>query len=112
MICGISGWIQSGERTGQLLPKFATGLEITLFTISEGEGSAKTFPEITRIRFHLPGPFCSHLFHVPQTTHVTMFRRKQKVFQILSHVRNSRFWEGYRKGLAGKPMINATVLCN
>lgn len=101
------------QELGQLLPKFATSLEIILFTISTGEGAAKTFPEITRIRFHLPDPFGPHLSHVSQTMHATIFRRKQKMFQRLSHARNSRLWEGYRKVLAGKPMISATVLlCN
>lgn len=78
------------KEPAQFLLKFATSPEITLFAISKGEVAAKTFPEITRIRFHLPDPFGPHLFHVPQSTHATMFRRKQKVFQALSHVRNSR----------------------
>lgn len=71
------------KEPGQLLPKLATKKN-TLFTISKGKGAAKMFPEINRTRFHLPDPLGPHLFHVPQSTHATMVRRKKGVPEIKS----------------------------
>lgn len=70
--------------------------------ISKGDEAAKRFPEITRIRFQLLGPFGSYLSQVPQTKHATTFRGKQNLFQSLSHVSNSKLWEGYKKVPCGQ----------
>ena len=70
--------------------------------ISKWDGAAKMFPKITRIRFQLPDPFGSYLSQVPQSRHATTFRGKQKLFQSLSHVSNSKLWEGYKKVPCGQ----------
>lgn len=104
IICSKSGWIliEKKKNLDTFFLNLLKALKWIYLPISKGDGAEKRFPEITRIRFQLPDPFGSYLSQVPQSKHRTTFRGKPKLFQSLSHVSNSKLWEGYKKVPCGQ----------